>query len=249
MRSVLNPVNFFYSRLVDGLIHSIGTILAPHRCLWCQQQSSHPQHTLSRAICADCWQQLPWLGSACIACAEPLMEPGYCGRCIVLPPAFDQASIPLRYETPANDWIQAFKYRARFSHGALLSDILLKTIQHSEEELPQCIVAVPIHRQKLKQRGFNQAAIIANDLGKWLGIKVIHNALVRKRNTPSQSGLNEKQRRQNQAGAFAATCQLPERVALVDDVVTTGSTVNACAQTLKQAGAKHVSIWALARTP
>ena len=255
MKSVPRTVNFFKHKKVDELLQQLSKALFPAHCYYCGRGQSSSL-TIQFDICEDCWAELPWLAHACRSCAEPLIEPGFCGRCLHDQELIQHCLVPLRYETPVNTWIQAFKYHGELSYGRCLTEILLRTIQSTEIPLPDIIVPVPMHKSRLRQRGYNQAAVIANDLGKWLNRPVLLNTLQRKINSKSQSTLSKQQRRQNLTAAFSIDMssfkqggEIPQQIALVDDVITTGSTIKACASVLKQAGVQQVTVWALARTP
>ncbi|GAB4194663.1 MAG: hypothetical protein Tsb002_26410 [Wenzhouxiangellaceae bacterium] len=155
----------------------------------------------------------------------------------------------LRYGPPLDRLLQGFKFHQRLASGRLLSRILADAVLHDDAPLPDCLIPVPLHPRRLRQRGFNQAAVIANDLGCWLQRPVAAHCLRRVRHTPAQSGLSLDQRQRNLRRAFVAQGPLPAHVALIDDVITTTSTVRACARELAAAGARRIDVWALARTP
>ena len=251
MESGGDAVNFLPSAEVDGTINlrpdsawqKLLRLVLPPRCVLCSARG-----TAGMDLCQPCRADLPWLDICCPRCAQPLPQPGLCGRCLSQPPAFAHTLIPLRYEAPVDRWVQGFKFHRQLSSGRLLSRLLLDTIRHAEYPLPQALIPVPSHHHRLRRRGYNQAAMVAHDLSHWLRLPV-HHALRRVRATPPQAGLSEQQRRRNLRAAFAVQGPLPHRVALIDDVVTTGSTIRACARALRAAGAREVAVWALARTP
>lgn len=225
---------------------------APHpRCLLCR----HPGNG-QLPLCEDCHADLPWLTSACRRCAEPLV-PGtgiaLCGRCLQRPPPWQLALSPLRYEFPVTQLIHAGKEEASVPSLRLLTRLFTDRFgERIREDPPQVLVPVPLHWSRLYARGYNQAAEIAWWLGHELGIEVALNSCNRPQPTPHQQGQSARQRRRNPGLAFTAE-RLPEtvsKVALVDDVITTGSTLNALGQALRAANPNlTLEAWSLARTP
>ncbi|MFA5676920.1 MAG: ComF family protein [Pseudomonas sp.] len=223
------------------------------RCLLCLGSAAG----IPDCICTPCLSDLPWLGSACRQCALPLpSENMLCGQCQQNPPAFSQVIAPFRYAFPLDSLIPAFKYQHKLTYGRLMARLLQQAIVHHYQErqqrLPDLVIPLPLHRSRQAQRGYNQALELARPIGRQLAIPLDRRNLMRQRATTPQQGLNAQQRRQNLQAAF--NCRHPERllarhVALVDDVVTTGTTVNEASRTLLDAGAASVSIWCIARTP
>jgi ComF family protein len=174
-----------------------------------------------------------------------------CGGCRAAPPAFDHARAVGRYEGPLRQAIHQLKYRGKLSLSGPLLDL---AITHFEAHFPgtvfDLILPVPLHRERLMQREFNQATLLASGLAAQLQVPVLEHMLVRTRSTRPQVELSRRERRQNVKQAFAVTS--PEalqerRVLVVDDVFTTGATLGEIARTLKAAGAKQVDVFALAR--
>jgi len=208
------------------------------------------------ALCEGCETELPWLGAHCRRCALPLPVDGLiCGGCLAQPPAFDQVLAPWRYAFPVDSLINGFKHRDRGSQGRLVGALLARHLQHLFDEgqpRPELLLPVPLSPQRLRQRGFNQAALLAGWLGKPLQLPVNTQLLQRVQEQHSQQGLTASERRRNLKQAFAP---LGEAVlagwhlALVDDVLTTGATADSLARLLKRAGARLVDVYCLARTP
>lgn len=185
---------------------------------------------------------------ACGRCAVPLPFAGTCGACLRSAPAFDAAVAAFEYRFPVDRMVQRFKYRADLAMGRWLAHSLAAAVARGPR--PDLLVPTPLTRRRLRERGFNQAAEIAKALGRELSLDVELRALSKLRDTPPQSGLHGRARRANLRSAFGCEVALGGiRVALVDDVITTGATARACAEALKRAGAARVDIWALARTP
>lgn len=207
--------------------------------------------TSSRSLCDDCFTDLPWLSSKqCSICALPLeVSDAVCGGCLQNPPAFNQCKALFRYGSPIDMMISQFKYQGDLAVGELLSDILTLHLPF-KNSLPDFLIPMPLHASRLQERGFNQASILANALSTVLHVPVDHHICKRVRATAHQMGLNAGVRKKNLRHAFACSELVKDKsVAIVDDVVTTGATVNELASTLRRAGARHIDVWCLARTP
>ncbi len=200
----------------------------------------------ARGLCAGCWTELPWLhGPCCARCAHPLPSPGLCGRCIAEPPHFDAVVAACRYAYPAGDLIQACKYGGRLAAAMPLAAMLETVVSRQ----PDLLVPMPLSAGRLRTRGFNQALELARVLARTLNIPADAGLCVKTRETPPQSRLPWKERRKNVRGAFVVHANLDGRhVAVVDDVLTTGATLNELARILKRAGAATVTGFVVART-
>jgi ComF family protein len=208
------------------------------------------------ALCSDCESELPWLGSHCLNCALPLPHPGLtCGACLKRPPSFTRAEAAWRYGFPVDALITRFKHQARWPLGRLLAELLSHHLQHAFSEglsKPDVLLAVPLSRQRLRQRGFNQAALLADWLSHSLHLPVAADLLMRSHDTPAQQLLTAVARKRNLRNAFALRAQAAvegRHIALVDDVLTTGATAEAIARLLCKAGATRVDVYCMARTP
>jgi len=200
--------------------------------------------------CAACFAGLPWNLPACDGCGEPQppAQAGLrCGRCLRRPPAFDRARVPLRYAAEVAGLVQRFKFDASPRAGSLLLELLATRLSADARAWPEALVAVPLHPRRARERGFDQALWLSRRLALRLGCPLVR--AQRLRDTPSQRGLDRGERRKNLRAAFAVPATLPGRVALVDDVVTTGATLEALALSCRRAGAREVEAWAVARTP
>jgi ComF family protein len=207
-------------------------------------------------ICMACETELPWLGDHCQTCALPLPGTGLtCGQCLKQPPAFERVAAPWSYSFPLDTLITRFKHSAKWPFGRLLADLLAQYLQHRfDEDLnrPDALVPVPLATKRLRQRGFNQAAMLARWLGGHLDIPCDETLLLRTQDTSAQQDLNAEARKKNLRNAFALIpgAQIKGRhLALVDDVLTTGATAQALARLLMHAGAARVDVYCLARTP
>ncbi|HLI19395.1 MAG TPA: ComF family protein [Rhodanobacteraceae bacterium] len=235
------PVNLNASRLVDGVLDA----LLPSHCLLC---GARGQGDLS--LCDACEADMPRNDLCCTRCALPLGAPApLCGRCQKREPPWDSAWAPFRYEWPLASLESRFKFGSDLAAGRTLA--LLWTASPVPVDLPQAIVPVPLHRSRLRRRGYNQALELAKPLAKHFRVPLLRNALQRLRATDAQTELSAVERRRNVRGAFAATFDdpVPEHVAVLDDVFTTGATLAECVRVLKRAGAPRVDVWALARAP
>lgn len=222
------------------------------QCLLCLK----PGAPTGLGLCDGCHGDLPWQGSHCRQCALPLPADARCGHCQTQPPAFAQTVSPFLYRFPVDSLIPAFKYHDQLTYGRMLANLLLDAVRHHYAEhnqaLPDLLLPMPLHRTRLARRGYNQALELARPLAKSLNIPLDYNNIVRTRSTRPQQGLDAQARRQNLLGAFR--CRNPvslqdRHMALVDDVMTTGTTADEASRTLLNAGAASVSIWCVARTP
>lgn len=198
-------------------------------------------------ICAACLRDLPGLPQVhCPSCLLPMPLPEICGTCLRRPPAWNQASAALRYTFPVDALVQALKYRADLPLAPILADLLLPRLQ--QDSLPDYIIPVPLHPDRLRERGFNQALEISRHLSKQTGCRLLPAACSRTRSTPSQTELPLKKRPQNVRNAFSCKYNFSgKRVAIVDDVMTSGSTLNELARVIRRQGAAEVYAWAVAR--
>ena len=201
-----------------------------------------------KMLCAGCLNDLPRLPSAhCPCCALPTPLGETCGRCLHRPPAFDQSVAVYRYTHPMDALIQALKYKGELTVARFLAEALLCSVQTAAR--PDLIIPMPLHPNRLKSRGFNQATEIAKPLARHLTIPLDFRLCRRVRDAEPQTTLPLKERRKNIKGAFACAGDLTgKRVALVDDVMTSGASLNELAKCVKMAGAEHVQVWVVART-
>jgi ComF family protein len=208
------------------------------------------------ALCSDCEAELPWLAEHCLNCALPLPCAGLtCGACLKRPPSFTRVEAAWRYSFPLDALINRFKHQARWPLGRLLAELLSHHLQHAFSEglaKPDLLLAVPLSRQRLRQRGFNQAQMLANWLSHSLQLPQASELLVRRHDGPAQQLLSAAERKRNLRKAFTLTDPAAvqgRHIALIDDVLTTGATAEAIARLLGKAGASRVDVYCLARTP
>lgn len=226
---------------LDRLQHA----LLPPTCLLCGVAG-----TAGRDLCAGCAAALPRNTAACPRCAVPLAagRTGPCDRCRSQPQDFDGAYVPFRYRPPVDFLIRRLKFDGRLSHARLLGELLATELAERGDPPPDCIVPVPLHPLRVRERGFNQSLELARASARRFRIPLLAEGLRRVRHTAPQTRLDARDRRTNLLGAFALGQSLPgRRVALIDDVVTTGSTVAECARVLRVGGAVEIEVWAIGR--
>ena len=202
-------------------------------------------------LCLDCLHDLPRITPACRRCALPTQgQDGLiCGRCQKHPPAFDTTLAAFAYRFPLNQLIPLIKYHQQTAQLGWLAAALADCVRSQDGALPQALIPVPLAPSRLRRRGYNQAALLAQRLGAALGIALDQRSLSKPRETAHQMELRGKARRRNLKGAFAWRGPAYAHVALIDDVMTTGTTVNEISKVLKRAGIQRVDVWVLARTP
>lgn len=223
-------------------------LLYPPICLFCGGAGADDLD-----LCAGCHADLHWNRWACHQCALPLpsdTDAKHCGACLRRPPPITRAVAPLTY-SPTSRWlITGLKFHQNLGNARLLGELLARHLQTLSDPGPQLVIPVPLHPQRLRERGYNQALEIARPVASRLGLTLEKTAARRIRPTPPQSALDLKSRRRNVRGAFAITRRLDDlHVAIVDDVVTTGHTVHELARVVLAAGAARVDVWSVARAP
>ncbi|WP_421620754.1 ComF family protein [Alkalilimnicola ehrlichii] len=241
---------------MDGIHHWLRAIghgldrLYPPRCVLCGEPGQPP----ALDLCAGCQADLPWVVNPCARCGQPLPEDsaagGLCADCLCWPPRFDKAVVPLDYRFPVDRLVTGFKFHGGLATGRVLGTLLAQAAGARGEALPEVLVPVPLHRSRLLERGYNQAMELARHITRILPGRRVWHGVRRVRATSAQSGLNRARRSGNVRGAFVLEGAPPaQHVALVDDVMTTGATLDGIAGCLKAAGVEVVEAWAVARTP
>jgi ComF family protein len=191
-------------------------------------------------------------GSQCSRCAASLPQeiaPGsLCGRCLRSPPDFDSVFAPYRYAPPLDRLVIDLKYNDALHLARALARLLATAAGEANRPRPDLFIPVPLHRRRLRERGYNQSLEIARFLGRSMGIPIAARAAMRVRDTEPQATLREGRRAQNVRHAFRADWPLAGmRIAIVDDVMTTGHTVDALARALRRQGAPFIDVWLAAR--
>jgi len=208
-------------------------------CLLCGAESA------PELLCAACAPEFPALPETCPRCALPSPTAAVCGSCLNRPPYFDATLALWRYEFPCDRLVQALKYRARLA----LSGFFARNL--ASRHLPEVdlVVPMPLHPKRLAERGFNQALEIARGVARHLGRPIEPRGVLRVKDTLPQTELPYEERAKNVRGAFLCKLDLSgASVAVVDDVMTTGATLNELARALKRAGATRVENFVIART-
>jgi len=226
--------------------------LLPPRCLLCGSS-----HILAPDIhlCAPCRDDLPLNAHACVQCAIPLEVTASdrgehrCGSCLISPPDYSRSWSPFIYAQPLEWMIQQLKFNARLHFAPLLSALMQQQLSEGLRNTgAEVMIPLPLHKRRMKQRGFNQSQLLLKPLASALGLPVDNGCCRRIRHTEHQTGKNARQRKQNIRGAFVFDNQRQYRhVILFDDVVTTGSSVGEMCKVLKQGGVEKIDVWSLAR--
>lgn len=215
--------------------------LLPIPCLLCGLPGDR------EALCRACAAELPLLGPACQRCAMPLESAQICGRCLQQPPVADLSFSLYRYQAALRRCVTGFKFQQQLQFADFFADRMQQQLA-ARDKLPDCLVPIPLHPLRLRQRGFNQAYEISRRLARALNLDCRPELLQRIRYTRSQSQLSFKQRHRNIRRAFCCTQQnLPAHIAIIDDVMTSGSTTAEAARVLRQNGAKTIEVWTIAR--
>ena len=200
-------------------------------------------------LCAECQADLPRVLRACPRCGLPLATEAEteCGACVTDPPAFTRTLAPFRYEDPVKHLIHALKFNRKLYVARVLGELMAEYYARQDAR-PDIILPVPLHASRLRERGFNQALELARPVAARLRIPLNIHACTRTRGTAAQSDLPADQRAKNIKGAFELREPLKaRRVAIIDDVMTTGATSDELARTLVAGGAEDVQIWVCAR--
>lgn len=239
--------------IFNDFVHEISDTLFPPLCLACSKVLSTGAQEI---FCPDCLSQITFIsGGLCPVCGIifPDSPAGnhLCGNCLENKPWFTSARAAVAYDGVILDAIHQFKYGRNMTTGAALASFLAG-FNFADQDLDSfdVIVPVPLHIKRLRERGFNQSLILARALGEKHELNVDFSSLKRCKMTFTQTGLHKKEREMNIAGAFVANSPgkfREKKLILVDDVYTTGATINECAKTLVQAGASQVAVITLAR--
>jgi len=202
-------------------------------------------------LCLPCQKDLPRLVTCCARCAEPipthLASEALCGQCQVKPPAYNRCLSMFQYQPPVDHLIQSLKFNQRLEMACILGTFMAQWLVQVIESRPDTLIPIPLHSARLRQRGFNQAAEIARPIAKELGCRLDISSCQRSKKTAPQSELTRKERVSNVRGAFEILKPVSGHIAIIDDVMTTGSTVSEFAKTLLNAGADCVDVWVCAR--
>ncbi|HMA90882.1 MAG TPA: ComF family protein [Burkholderiales bacterium] len=229
--------------------HRFASHLFGGTCLLCRGAADAARD--EGLLCAACDADLPRMDDAlCPRCALPSPDGVLCGRCLSQPPAYDATVAALQYRFPADVLVHALKFRGELALAAPLGRLLGARVARVGERVDvDCVLPVPLSAARLRARGYNQSLEIGRHAARALSAPLAAHACERGRDTPPQSALRWDERAKNVRGAFRCTIPLQgATVAVVDDVMTTGATLEEIAATLKRAGAARVVNWVVART-
>ena len=239
------------------VLRALCDFILPPQCVVCETSTSGE---IDPWVCSSCWASVEFVRPPlCAQCGTPFPAPveaigttnHRCGKCVIRPPHYERARAVGLYEGTLREVIHAMKYRPVFGLVRPLAELLGGGFAiHWGDRVPDALVPVPLHRQRLRRREFDQAQALANELGRQVGVPVWSEALIRHLPTRSQIGLSAVERRRNIRGAFRVgsrrSCQ-GKSLLLIDDVYTTGATALECARVLRRAGAAHVDVYTVAR--
>ena len=227
--------------MLGKLARRVGTLAFGGTCYLCRGAADGP-------LCVECDADLPRLPNPrCPSCALASSSGAVCGRCLAAAPAYDGTIAALAYEFPADVLVQALKFRSELALAPLLAGLLVSQLPRGVRV--DHILPVPLSAARLRERGFNQALEIARHVAAATGCKLAPTLAERSRDTPAQIDLPHAERARNVRGAFRCTQSVAgAEVAVLDDVMTTGATLEELAATLKRAGAARVVNWVVART-
>ncbi len=232
--------------MVNNWLDIIQHYLLPPTCILC----GNPGFAC-KDICLPCFNNLSKNNYCCYRCAEIFptaqTQPQLCGQCIRHSPAFDESHAPFIYQHSIRYLVSQLKFNRQYKNARLLGSLLADHLEKTAE-LPELIIPMPLHRRRFQQRGFNQCTEIAQIVSKQLAIPIDKKSCIRQYDTAHQINLNAKQRQRNIKNAFLLIQPLKvSHVAILDDVMTTGATVNELARVLKKSSVDRVDIWVCAR--
>ena len=231
---------------MNNWLNIIQNKLLPPRCIFCAEPGWG-----NFDLCLDCYHDLPVNRQSCRQCGLNLVSNNsnsyFCGQCLKQAPPFDQTYAPYLYQGGIRFLITQLKFHQDYKNARLLANLVMQFLPDSSE-YPEALIPGPLHPNRYYQRGFNQSLEISRHLAKKSQVPLDLYSCIRIRDTEHQTGLTAKQRQTNLKQAFAIKKPLPyQHVAIIDDVITTGSTASAVAATLKNHGVQRVDVWACAR--
>ncbi len=218
----------------------------PPTCLLCGDDGANQLN-----LCESCYSSLPFYSGGCSLCAAPmpsmLENSTICGECQLRPPDFQFTHASFAYQEPIRHLIHRLKFSAQYTNARLLGTLMARQLQNMNNK-PELLIPAPLHPKRYRQRGYNQTIELTRHLSKLLSIPYTVNSCQRIRDNIPQSELGAKQRRRNLHRTFSVPNKPPKQsIAIVDDVMTTGSTVRAIAKAYKKQGIQKIQIWVCAR--
>ncbi len=229
-------------------LQKISDWVLPWTCVLCGKNS-----TTRQDLCSACKKSLPWIKKACWQCSSKLeatSTKSYCGECLQQTKIFTRTIALFHYQQPITPWITGLKFNHRLVYAKLMGELLAEQLlQHYQQDSwPELIIPVPLHFERLRERGFNQAIEIAHPIARRYNLPVNKTLCRRLRSTQAQSTLSGKDRYQNVKNAFSINTKISAKhVIVLDDVMTTGNTANEIAKCLKKSGAARIDVWCCAR--
>lgn len=233
--------NFIFKQLIQWLKINFSS-----NCLLCNEPTGR-----NLSLCSDCEHELPYLPNSCLYCAKLLPDKvTICGDCLKKTKRlFDNVFALFSYEFPIAKLILGLKFQQQLINAELLGQLMAGHLRNNFYSLPECIIPIPLHLNRLKTRGYNQALEIARPIAKYLNIPIDAYSCVRKRDTKAQASIPAALRKKNIKNAFAISKPISyKHIAILDDVMTTGQTAAELARVLKQAGVEKISLWCCAKT-
>lgn len=220
-------------------------------CVNCQQRLTIAKH----GICSSCYQKVqrtPYCGRCGASLPESRLQ---CGACLLNPPLWQKMVYVSAFEEPLKSLIYRFKFNQDYWLDRSLARWLYLAVREAKRThhlaLPELLIPVPLHHKRQWERGYNQAGLLTHYLSRWLHIPYQDDAIIRYRSTAAQRGKSAEQRQKNLANAFCLAKPLPlgvKSVALIDDVITTGATMNDICRCLQETGVTEIQVWALCKT-
>lgn len=226
------------------LPEKILNFLLPFTCVSCHTRSDRQQD-----LCQKCFLQLPYYQNGCISCGNLLTEKNLrCGQCLTNPPIVTNTHILFHYQPPITQWIIQLKFYRKLLYARLLGELFAHYLQTQYTQFPNLIIPIPLHLKRIKERGHNQVIEIARPIAKIMQLPILLKSAKRNKYTAPQTTLSRTERQQNMQNAFIFSEDLTgQHVAILDDVMTTGSTLNAFCQTIAAHRPKQIDIWCCAR--
>lgn len=241
-------INIYFRKLIQ----QVSVWLIPYTCILCLDNTDSELD-----LCSACILDLPWLKNECSSCALPIdssIEHSSklpCGNCLKNPPPYNKIISLFIYQSPIDSFITALKFQGTLRYASMIGKLMATHLEqyYQHQPKPACIIPVPLHQNRLKERGFNQAQEIALPIAKKLNIPLEIYSCIRHRATEPQTLIDTPVRRKNLRNAFSIIKTINATyVAIIDDVVTTGSTVTELCLALKKAGVQKIDIWCCARS-
>jgi ComF family protein len=229
----------------NKFLQKIYRMIFPHCCILCK---AHCKQHLD--LCWQCQQDLPYVHHACSYCAKELPNNvNVCGACLRKPPPFNYTFALCYYDFPITKIITDLKFNHKLAHARVLGEIMAARLLQLRTTWPECLIPVPLSTKRLRERGFNQAVELARPIAARLHVPINFTSCRRVRHTEAQAMIPARQRYKNVRNAFVVNSNFKAKhVAIIDDVVTTGSTVAELSHVIRQAGAEIIEIWCCAKT-